>query len=93
MMQVKFSKSAIKFLKKLNHQQETRIKSKIVLLRTALENKGALPFDELDIKKLKGTWQGFYRIRSGQSRIIFTFRLEAEKIYIYDICFRGDAYD
>ena len=91
-MQVEFSKSAIKFLKNLSRQQESRIKSKVLLLRTSLEEKGTLPFDELDIKKLKGAWQGFYRIRSGQSRIIFTFRLEAEKIYIYDICFRGDAY-
>lgn len=46
----------------------------------------------LDIKKLKGNWQGFFRIRVGQSRIIFTVSIEEELIYVYDICVRGDAY-
>lgn len=92
-MKVEFSKSAIKFLKEIDSNQQNRIRAKILLLKTSLEKRQAMPFDELDIKQMKGKWQGFSRIRVGKSRIIFTVHLDVEKIYIYDICFRGDAYN
>jgi mRNA interferase RelE/StbE len=70
-MKIEFSKSAIKFLKKLDGDQKKSIRSKIVRLKKSLDKQQAIPFDELDIKKLKGNWQGFFRIRSGKCRIIF----------------------
>ncbi len=92
-MRVEFGKSAVKFIKKIDSVQQYRIKEKILLLKTSLEQRQAMPFDELDIKKLKGNWQGFFRIRVGKIRIIFIVYLDAEKIYVHDICFRGDVYD
>ena len=59
MMKVEFSKSAIKLLKKLDDAQQKRIRSKIIRFRDSLDRQQAVPFDEPDIKKLKGNWQGF----------------------------------
>lgn len=92
-MRVEFSKKATKFLQQLDKTQEKRIRSKILLLKGSLEKHRAIPFDELDIKRLKGNWQGFFRIRAGQIRIIITIEIRDDRIYVYDICFRGSAYD
>ncbi|NJM57615.1 MAG: type II toxin-antitoxin system RelE/ParE family toxin [Synechococcales cyanobacterium RU_4_20] len=92
-MQVKFSRSAVKFLKKLDDTRQERIRAKIALLRTSLEEQEALPADELDLKKLKGDWKSYFRIRVGQIRIIFKIKPEADEILIYSIDFRGSAYD
>ena len=93
MIRVEFSKSASKFLKKLDRDKQRLVKAKISLLRKSLSERRALPLDELDIKKMKGDWRGYFRIRVGKIRVIFVVRLEAEKLYIYDVCFRGDAYN
>lgn len=91
-MRVEFSKSAVKFLKRLDVDKQRLIKAKILLLRRSLNERGVLPFDALDIKKMKGSWQGYYRVRVGKIRIIFVFWMKEEKLFVQDICFRGDAY-
>lgn len=92
-MKVELSKRAIKFLQQLEEAQQKRIQLKIIRLKDSLERQQTVPFNELDIKKLKGNWHGFLRLRSGKCRIIFTVNLGDQIIYIYDICFRGNAYD
>ena len=92
-MKVEFSKRAAKFLKKLDSDKQRLVRVKITTLETSLTERKALPFDQLDIKKMKGNWRGYFRVRIGQIRIIFTIRLEADRLYIYDISFRGSAYD
>ena len=46
----------------------------------------------VDIKKLKGEWEGFHRIRSGKLRIITEFKFENYQAYIDKIDWRGNAY-
>ncbi|TSC55905.1 MAG: plasmid stabilization system protein [Parcubacteria group bacterium Greene0714_21] len=46
----------------------------------------------VDIKKLKGEWRGFYRIRSGRIRIIAEFNFENSVVFIEEIDWRGNAY-
>lgn len=46
----------------------------------------------IDIKKLKGAWRGFYRIRSGRIRIIAEFYFENSVIFIEEIDWRGGVY-
>jgi len=46
----------------------------------------------IDIKKLKGSWQGFYRVRTGRIRIIAEFNFEHSVIFIEEIDWRGNAY-
>lgn len=46
----------------------------------------------VDIKKLKGEWKGFYRIRSGRIRIIAEFNFENLAVFIEEIDWRGNVY-
>ena len=46
----------------------------------------------VDIKKLKGDWQGFYRIRKGKLRIIFELSFDEHLIYVARIDQRGNVY-
>lgn len=57
-----------------------------------IENQKVIPFQELDIKKLKGNWQGFIRMRVGKIRVIFTINDGQNELLVYAIDFRGDVY-
>lgn len=46
----------------------------------------------LDIKKMKGEWYGFYRIRKGKWRIIAEFNFDTNSVFIEDIDWRGNIY-
>ena len=46
----------------------------------------------LDIKKLKGKWAGFYRIRRGRIRIIAEFNFDNSVVFIEEIDWRGSVY-
>lgn len=92
-MDVSYSKRSVKFLKKLDESNRTRVRERIALLKHSLEQDGIIPFSELDIKQLKGNWNGFYRIRFGKIRIIFKIDEETNILLIYDISFRGNAYE
>jgi mRNA interferase RelE/StbE len=59
-----------------------------------LEAEGVIPFNELDIKKLKGQWETYFRLRIGQIQVIFTVVAgEIEVLLIYDIDVRGSIYE
>ena len=47
----------------------------------------------VDIKKLKSPWGGFYRIRKGRIRIIAEFRFEDSVVFIEEIDWRGSVYN
>lgn len=47
---------------------------------------------ELDIKKMKGDWEGYYRLPVGKNRIIFTVDIDSQDIEMYAIGARGDIY-
>lgn len=91
-MIIKFSKNAVKFLEKLTERDKEKIRLKIKLLVTSIEEEGILPFRKMDIKKLEGNWKGFMRLRIGKSRVIFRIDKDKDEIYIYEIDFRGDVY-
>jgi mRNA interferase RelE/StbE len=91
-MAVIFRKQAIKFLEKSNPQELQNIRSSIKLITLAVEEQGIIPFTELDIKKMKGNWKGYYRLRIGQNRVIFTVDFNSQNITIYAIGSRGDIY-
>ncbi|HDH04008.1 MAG TPA: type II toxin-antitoxin system RelE/ParE family toxin [Candidatus Campbellbacteria bacterium] len=46
----------------------------------------------VDIKKLKGKWTGFYRIRIGKLRIIAEFNFDNFSVLIEEIDWRGRVY-
>jgi len=46
----------------------------------------------INIKKLKGEWAGFYRIRRGRIRIIAEFDFDSSVVFIEEIDWRGSVY-
>ncbi|MEH2022397.1 type II toxin-antitoxin system RelE family toxin [Nostoc sp.] len=82
-MAIKFRKKAIKFLEKANPEDVENIREQIKRIVIAVEDQGIIPFTELDIKKMKGDWEGFYRLRIGKNKIIFTVDIDSKDIEIY----------
>jgi mRNA interferase RelE/StbE len=91
-MALKFRKKAIKFLEKANSEDVENLRQQISRVYIAIEEQGTITFTELDIKKMKGDWEGFYRLRTGKIRVIFTVDIELKDMEIYAIGARGDAY-
>lgn len=91
-MAIKFRKKAIKFLEKANPEDVENIREQINQIVIAVEDQGIIPFTELDIKKMKGDWEGFYRLPIGKNRLIFTVDIDSKNIEIYAIGTRGDVY-
>ena len=84
---IDFSKDSLKFLEKNNLKEDFLIeKIKLALRKFKGED------INIDIKKLRGKWEGFYRIRFGKLRIIAEFQFEYYRAYIERIDWRGSAY-
>ncbi|MBD2390184.1 type II toxin-antitoxin system RelE/ParE family toxin [Aphanizomenon flos-aquae NRERC-008] len=91
-MAIKFRKNAIKFLEKANLEDAEKIQEKISQLLLFVEEQAIIPFTEFDIKKMKGDWEGFYRLRIGKIRIVFTVNTQSGEVEIFTIGARGDVY-
>jgi len=63
-----FRKEVLKFLESLPSEQKNQIKEKINEFLDSLEGQKRV---NLDIKKLRGDWEGFMRLRIGEIRVIF----------------------
>lgn len=84
---VQFSGNADKFLEANRVKREEIFK----LIRSAIKKFQGENIN-LDIKKLKGPWTGFYRIRKGRLRVILEFDFDTLSIFIEEIDWRGSAY-
>jgi mRNA interferase RelE/StbE len=91
-MAIKFRSSATKFLEKASLEDIERTQEKLNQILSFVEEQGIIPLSELDIKKMKGDWKGFYRLRIGKIRIIFSVNLDFSEIEVYAIGTRGDIY-
>lgn len=92
-VKIRISRSANKFLEKLDANSRKSVLTKIGILKTCLETQNVYPPEELDIKKLKGELKGFSRIPVGKMRVIFEIGKKTDEIFIYEINFRGNIYD
>ena len=84
---IDFSASSLKFLEH-NNIKESFIIEKIKLALRKFEGEVV----NIDIRKLAGKWEGFYRIRFGKLRIIIEFYFETNRVYIEEIDYRGNIY-
>lgn len=84
--EIGISREAEKFLKRENIRSEAIAEIKNFLKRMKGEQVS------VDVKKLKGEWQGFYRIRKGKLRIIFELNFEEHFIYVARADHRGEVY-
>ena len=91
-MAIKFRKPAVKFIEKADPDTLSRIQKKLNQLVTAVEEQSIIPFTELEIKQMKGAWEGFYRLRVGKIRLLFTVDFTSGEVEVYAIGSRGDIY-
>ncbi|MEM2571071.1 MAG: type II toxin-antitoxin system RelE/ParE family toxin [Thermoproteota archaeon] len=84
-------RKALKFLEEISEEERKRVEEKLNDLLKTLEC-GTLLHTHLDVKKLKGPWKGFFRIRVGKIRVIFKIEIENKEVLIYNIHYRGQAY-
>lgn len=84
---VGFSLHADKFLRKNNLNKEEVFE---LVGLTVKKFKGETA--NIDIKKLKGKWLGFYRIKRGDLRIIASFDFDNYRVLVEEIDWRGNAY-
>jgi len=84
--EISFSREAEKFMKRENLRSKTITEIINFLRRMKGESVS------VDVKKLKGDWEGFYRIRKGRLRIIFDLDFDEHQIYVSRIDHRGEVY-
>ena len=82
-------KRAQKDIQRLDERTQEKIWGGLRRLKQSVES-GTI--SEQDIRKLKGAWQGFYRLRVGSYRIIFKIAWEKREILIYGVSKRENAY-
>jgi mRNA interferase RelE/StbE len=84
---IDFSSRSLQFLRE-NNLGEDFILEKIGLALRRFRGEDV----NVDIKKLKGEWQGFYRIRAGRIRILVEFQFDLQRAYIEAVDWRGRVY-
>lgn len=89
MWEIQFSSDSLKFFNKLDKKISTQIKEKLNSLKHWIVKNESV---NIDIKKLRGEWEGYYRLRHGNIRIILNFDKENKVIIIHEIALRGDIY-
>ncbi len=91
-LEVQYLKKSDKFFSKNSH-----ILSKEKTKNLVIKSVKKILFGEdinIDVKRLKGNFENYYRIRSGKIRILFELIDEEIKVItiVYDVDFRGDVY-
>ncbi|MCP5103738.1 MAG: type II toxin-antitoxin system RelE/ParE family toxin [bacterium] len=87
--EIKINKTAKKYLDKMEPRKKENLLQQIRELKNWVENKEQ---SLLDIKALKGQWQGKFRLRGGGIRTIFEIITLEKQIKILYIGPRGDIY-
>ena len=83
---VEYSKRAYGFIEEQGIQEKVRTSLKDFILKISGSN------INIDAKKLKGAWAGFYRIRKGNIRIIIKPDSESKTLFVDVVDFRGSVY-
>jgi len=84
--EINYSRDAENFLKKEDIRDDVRTD----LIRFLRRMKGEK--SNVDVKKLKGAWDGYYRLRKGEIRIIFDLDYERRTLFVEKIDFRSKIY-
>lgn len=90
-VEIEYSKSSMKFLKK--NSQLVTLKDIEDLLIASLKKILHRENSNIDVKQLRGKLKGYYRTRKGRIRMIFSIRKnEIIAVFVYTIDFRGNVY-
>ncbi len=83
---IEYSRDAEKFI----DRQDVHVEVREELKKFLMKMKGGSV--NIDLKKLVGDWEGYYRLRKGKLRIIFEVNKNERVISVERIDFRGDVY-
>lgn len=87
MWQIKLSKQANSFA-----EQERLSDDRVLALVKKVINHTHGQTENLDIKKMKGAWKGYHRVRIGKIRMILRIDVNKHVIFVDRIDFRGNVY-
>ena len=87
MWQIELSRQVDKFAKKENIKDDEIL----TLVKKVINYSKGLD-ENIDVKKMKGKWKGYYRIKIGKIRMILRIDFNNKIAFIDKIDFRGDAY-
>lgn len=83
---IDYSRDSDNFIGKHKIQDVVREELKKFLLKMTGES------INIDLKKLEGDWDGYYRIRKGKLRIIFEIDRKKNLLFVEQVDFRGSVY-
>ncbi len=87
MWQIELSRQADKFTKRENIKDDEILN----LIKKVINHSKGLD-ENIDVKKMKGKWKGYHRIKIGKIRIILKIDFKNKISSIDKIDFRGDVY-
>lgn len=87
MWQIKLSKQATTFA-----EQERITDDRVLAFVKKTINYAHGQTENLDIKKMKGVWKGYHRVRMGKIRMILRMDFDKHTVFIDRIDFRGKVY-
>lgn len=83
---VEYSKRAISFIEEQGIEANVRNSIRDFILKISGSS------INVDAKKLKGEWSGYYRIRKGKIRIILKLDSATGAVFVDIVDFRGSVY-
>lgn len=86
-----FKNEHLKFLSKQDAETQSRVRAALTTLLDYLD-KGTLPFNEMDIKRLKGEHKDFMRLRVGRIRILYKADAAQSEVKGYATDYSGYVY-
>lgn len=87
MWKIDLSKQADKFIEKKNIKED-----KLLFLIQKFINYSKGLDENVDVKKMKGKWKGYHRIKIGKVRMILKVDFKERQILVDRIDYRGRAY-
>jgi len=84
---IDLSKQADKFIEKKNIKED-----KLLFLIQKFINYSKGLDENVDVKKMKGKWKGYHRIKIGKVRMILKVDFKERQILVDRIDYRGRAY-
>lgn len=87
MWKIDLSKQADKFIEKENIKQDETLS---LIRRFINYSKGS--DENVDVKKMKGKWKGYHRIKIGKVRMILKVDFKERQILVDRIDYRGRVY-
>lgn len=85
MPEIVLHRRAARYFERLDERMKAQLRSK-------LEELGRDPLAMPGVKMMQGEWKGFYRLRHGALRIIYSLDPENDRVIIAHIGPRGDVY-